>query len=39
MQQELDRAGGIGYEVVDVAVGGTVVGGDEVIVITRRVDD
>lgn len=39
MQEELDRVGRNGHAVVDIAVGGTAFGGDELVVITRRVDE
>lgn len=39
MQDELDRAGRNGFAFVSIAIGGSVFGGDEVVIVTRRADD
>ena len=39
MQDDLDQIGRVGFTFAGIAVGGTMFGGDEVVVITRRIDD
>ena len=39
MQDELDRVGRNGFSFAALAVGGTMFGGDEVVIITRRAQD